>query len=252
MGVQEESGPEMASVQGQFVEQATTTTPSIQSATTEHKALYYALMESILEDEEDMDEGVAKKLKKRKLDDADKDKAILLDQTKGSSSDGVGLQPEVLDEPKGKSVDTHKGTGLKSRVFDVSKADSFESEDTKKQEKMYYPRFTKAIIHHFVTKDKSISMRNIMFMHTAEDDIILGLMRFVSKYEDFQVYGALLPEVMTNQKMRNSDAYKTYLAYATGAATPKKASEFKKHASLFKNRTLVTVEEEEPCGHAVI
>ncbi|GKF07741.1 hypothetical protein Tco_0041965 [Tanacetum coccineum] len=37
---------------------------------------------------------------------------------------------------------------------------------------MYYPRFTKAIIHHFITKDKSILMRK-MFMHTAQDDSIL-------------------------------------------------------------------------------
>nr|GEZ50697.1 hypothetical protein [Tanacetum cinerariifolium] len=92
---------------------------------------------------------------------------------------------------------------------------------------MYYPRFTKAIIHHFITKDTSISMRNGMFMHTAEDDSILGTMRFVSKADDFQLYRALLPEVKTNQKMQNSPAYKTYLAYATGAATPKKARKFK-------------------------
>ncbi|GKD22648.1 hypothetical protein Tco_1224351 [Tanacetum coccineum] len=39
---------------------------------------------------------------------------------------------------------------------------------------MYYPRFTKAIIHHFITKDKSISIRNKMFMNTTEDDSILG------------------------------------------------------------------------------
>ncbi|GKA18923.1 hypothetical protein Tco_0698838 [Tanacetum coccineum] len=121
-----------------------------------------------------------------------------------------------------------------------------ENRDTKKQEKMYYPRFTKDIIHHFITKDKSISMRNRMFMNTAEDDSILGLMRFVSKSEDFQVYRALLPEVMTNQKMRNSRAYKTYLAYATRAATPKKARKFKKPASPSKKRTLVIVEEEKP------
>ncbi|GJZ95877.1 hypothetical protein Tco_0668211 [Tanacetum coccineum] len=57
---------------------------------------------------------------------------------------------------------------------------------------------------------------------------------------------SLLPEVMTNQKMRNSPAYKTYLAYATGAATPKKARKFKKPSSPSKKRTLVTVEEEEP------
>ncbi|GJX19380.1 hypothetical protein Tco_0222057 [Tanacetum coccineum] len=121
-----------------------------------------------------------------------------------------------------------------------------DNKDTKKQEKMYYPRFTKAIIHHFITKDKSISMRNRMFMHTAKDDSILGPMRFVSKADDFQVYRALIFEVMMNQKMRNSPAYKTYLAYATGAATPKKARKFKKPASPSKKRTLVIVEKEEP------
>ncbi|GKE07844.1 hypothetical protein Tco_1411395, partial [Tanacetum coccineum] len=111
---------------------------------------------------------------------------------------------------------------------------------------MYYPRFTKAIIRHFITKDKSISMRNIMFMHTTQDDSILGPMSFVSKANDFQVYGALLPEVMTNQKMQNSLAYKTYLAYDTRAVTPKKARKFKKPASPFEKRTFVIVEEEEP------
>ncbi|GJY29294.1 hypothetical protein Tco_0405061 [Tanacetum coccineum] len=106
---------------------------------------------------------------------------------------------------------------------------------------MYYPRFTKAIIHHFITKDKSISIRNIMFMHTAEDDSILGPMRFVSKVDDYQVYGAQLLEVMTNQKMRDSPTYKTYLAFTTGVASPKKARKFKKLASPSKKRTLAQV-----------
>nr|GEY25739.1 hypothetical protein [Tanacetum cinerariifolium] len=121
-----------------------------------------------------------------------------------------------------------------------------ENRDTKKQEKMYYPRFTKAIIHHFITKDKSISMRNIMFMHNAQDDSILGPMRFVSKPDNYQVYGALLPEVMTIQKMRASPTYKTYLPLATGAATPKKAMKFKKLTSPLKKKTLVIIEEPEP------
>nr|GEU66883.1 retrovirus-related Pol polyprotein from transposon TNT 1-94 [Tanacetum cinerariifolium] len=60
------------------------------------------------------------------------------------------------------------------------------------------------------------------------------------------IYGALLPEVMTNQKMQNSSAYKTYLAYATEAATPKKARKFKKPACPLTKRTLVTVKEGEP------
>ncbi|GKF44073.1 hypothetical protein Tco_0130625, partial [Tanacetum coccineum] len=46
--------------------------------------------------------------------------------------------------------------------------------------------------------------------------------------------------------MQNSHIYKTYLAYATRATTPKKARKFKKPASPSKKRTLVTVEEEKP------
>ncbi|GKA88537.1 hypothetical protein Tco_0810301 [Tanacetum coccineum] len=63
-----------------------------------------------------------------------------------------------------------------------------DNKDSKKQDKMFYPRFTKIIIHHFLTKDKSISMRNRMFMHTARYDSLLGSMRFVSRHEDTQVY----------------------------------------------------------------
>ncbi|GJU58545.1 hypothetical protein Tco_1236311 [Tanacetum coccineum] len=118
-----------------------------------------------------------------------------------------------------------------------------DNRDTKKQEKMSYPRFIKEIIHHFISKDKLISMRNIIFMHTIRDDSILGSLRFVSKSDEYQVYGALLPEGMTNQQMRDSPAYKTYLAFATGAATPKKARKFKKLASPSKKKAIVVVKE---------
>ncbi|GJX86507.1 retrovirus-related pol polyprotein from transposon TNT 1-94 [Tanacetum coccineum] len=43
-----------------------------------------------------------------------------------------------------------------------------------RKENMPYPRFTKAIIQHFNSKDKSISMRNRRFMHTIQDDTLLG------------------------------------------------------------------------------
>ncbi|GJR35373.1 hypothetical protein Tco_1211057 [Tanacetum coccineum] len=46
----------------------------------------------------------------------------------GGSSEGAGLKPEVPDEPKGKSIDTSEGIGLKLGVLDVSKSDSSESE----------------------------------------------------------------------------------------------------------------------------
>nr|GEY90235.1 hypothetical protein [Tanacetum cinerariifolium] len=47
-------------------------------------------------------------------------------------------------------------------------------------------------------------------------------------------------------KMRDSNAYKTYIAYAAGAASPKMKRKFKKPASPLKKRALVNVEEEEP------
>ncbi|GJV53558.1 hypothetical protein Tco_1449299 [Tanacetum coccineum] len=118
-----------------------------------------------------------------------------------------------------------------------------DNKDIKKQEKMYHPRFTKAIIYHFISKDNPISTRNRIFMHIVRDDSILRSLRSVSKFDEYQVYGALLPEGMTNQKMRDSPAYKTYLAFTTGATTPKKARKFKKPSSPSKKKALVGVEE---------
>ncbi|GKB47778.1 retrovirus-related pol polyprotein from transposon TNT 1-94 [Tanacetum coccineum] len=103
--------------------------------------------------------------------------------------------------------------------------------DSKKQDKMFYPRFTKIIIHYFLTKDKSISMRNRMFMHTARDDSVLGIIRFVSKHADTQVYGAILPKAMTNQALLDSVAYKTYYAIASGVEPPKSRKSQKKSDS---------------------
>ncbi|GJY51652.1 uncharacterized mitochondrial protein-like protein [Tanacetum coccineum] len=112
-----------------------------------------------------------------------------------------------------------------------------------RQENMPDPRFTKVIINYFISKDKSISIRNILFLHTVQDDSLLGTLKFVSKTEEHQVYGALIPAKMTNLKMHNSPAYETILAYATGPIPPKKARKFKKPASLSKKKTLVAVEE---------
>ncbi|GKC35669.1 hypothetical protein Tco_1048053 [Tanacetum coccineum] len=118
-----------------------------------------------------------------------------------------------------------------------------DNKDAKKQEKMYYPRFTKAIIHHVLSKDMSISMRNRMFMHTTQDDCNLGTMRFVSKDEDTQVYGALIPTIVTTLKIRDSLAYQTYHAFATGAATPKTKRIYKKPASPMIKTTTTSLEE---------
>ncbi|GJX96576.1 hypothetical protein Tco_0352374 [Tanacetum coccineum] len=80
---------------------------------------------------------------------------------------------------------------------------------------MYYPRFTKVIIHHFLIKEKSLSRRNRIGMHTSKDDYLINTLRFVSRREASQIYGAVLPECLTSPEMKESKAYKTYLGYAT-------------------------------------
>nr|GEV61709.1 hypothetical protein [Tanacetum cinerariifolium] len=57
-----------------------------------------------------------------------------------------------------------------------------------------------------------------MFMYTTRDDTKLGNLKFVSKYEDVQVYGSLIPKEMTNAAMQEFKSFKTYYAIATGAA----------------------------------
>ncbi|GJS76351.1 hypothetical protein Tco_0726232 [Tanacetum coccineum] len=113
----------------------------------------------------------------------------------------------------------------------------------RKQEKMYYPRFTKVIIHYFLTKDKTVSKKNKIGMHTSRDDYLINTLRFVSANEESQIYGAQLPKSMTNSEMRETKAYKTYLAYATGVIPPKKAENFKKPASPKLSTVLVSPEE---------
>ncbi|GJX41623.1 hypothetical protein Tco_0256613 [Tanacetum coccineum] len=85
----------------------------------------------------------------------------------------------------------------------------------KKQDKMYYPRFTIVIIHQFLTKDKTVSKRNKIGMHTSRDDYLINTLRFVSAKEESQIYGARLLKSMTSPEMRETKAYKTYLGYAT-------------------------------------
>ncbi|GKF75066.1 hypothetical protein Tco_0224510, partial [Tanacetum coccineum] len=75
-------------------------------------------------------------------------------------------------------------------------------------------------------------MRNIINLHTAHDDSLLGALKFVSKTKDCQKYGALIPDEMINDDIKLSTAYKTYLDYATGKVPPKKARKFKKPVSL--------------------
>nr|GEZ46422.1 hypothetical protein [Tanacetum cinerariifolium] len=60
--------------------------------------------------------------------------------------------------------------------------------------------------------------------------------------QDYQQYGALIPNEMINQDIKDSKDYKTYLDFATGKATPKKARKFKKVALPLRKLSLVLEE----------
>ncbi|GJT18522.1 hypothetical protein Tco_0877228 [Tanacetum coccineum] len=98
-------------------------------------------------------------------------------------------------------------------------ADNREISSARK-ENMPYPRFTKVIISRFISKDKTISMRNRIILHIVHDDSLMDI--------------------------KDSKAYKTCLDSATGKATPKKARKFKKFSSPSKKLSPVLEEEEEP------
>nr|GEZ87843.1 hypothetical protein [Tanacetum cinerariifolium] len=87
-------------------------------------------------------------------------------------------------------------------------------------------------------------MRNKVNLYTIRDDTLLGTLKIVSKTQDYQQYGALIPDDIINQDIKDSKAYKTYLDFAIGKATPKKARKFKKVVSPL--RKLSHVLEEKP------
>ncbi|GJX79514.1 hypothetical protein Tco_0327663 [Tanacetum coccineum] len=60
-----------------------------------------------------------------------------------------------------------------------------------------------------------------MFWHTARDDTIFTSMRCISRHEDTQVYGTILPKELTKQAMLESNTYKTYYAFASREKAPK-------------------------------
>nr|GFC23473.1 hypothetical protein [Tanacetum cinerariifolium] len=95
-----------------------------------------------------------------------------------------------------------------------------EHKDTKKSNEMYYPRFTKVIIHYFMTKDPSIPRRNKVNWHYVRDDQMFTTIKLVSRHQNTQQFGVMLPVELTNEDIRNSEAYKEYYAIASGAAPP--------------------------------
>ncbi|GKC83642.1 hypothetical protein Tco_1139359 [Tanacetum coccineum] len=67
---------------------------------------------------------------------------------------------------------------------------------------------------------------------------ILGVLKFVSKYEDRKVYGKTIPNVMLFKEIMETTAYKTYLAFATRKAIHKKARKRTKAATTMMKESI--------------
>nr|GFB66495.1 hypothetical protein [Tanacetum cinerariifolium] len=99
-------------------------------------------------------------------------------------------------------------------VFDYLKLKSFGVlwEDfiyhVEKSNEMYYPCFTKIIVSFFMTKDQSIPRRNNVNWHFARDDHMFIAIKFVSRNQNSQQYGAILPIELTNEAIGNLESYK--------------------------------------------
>nr|GEZ99984.1 hypothetical protein [Tanacetum cinerariifolium]GFA22726.1 hypothetical protein [Tanacetum cinerariifolium] len=74
-------------------------------------------------------------------------------------------------------------------------------------------------------------------MHGSKNDSVLGMLKFVSKYEENKVYGKSIPDVMLSKEVMETKVYKTYLAFATGNVIPKKAR--KRTTSHIKESSLI-------------
>ncbi|GJV53559.1 hypothetical protein Tco_1449300 [Tanacetum coccineum] len=107
-----------------------------------HKALYHALMESILADEDAMDKGVADIQKKRKPDDADRDEDPPARPDQGLKRRNTSK--DTKQSKKAKSIRTSKGT-TKSQPKSTSKSAQaeetmFEAGDTQADPKDWFKK----------------------------------------------------------------------------------------------------------------
>ncbi|GKC99991.1 hypothetical protein Tco_1170266, partial [Tanacetum coccineum] len=117
----------------------------------------------------------------------------------------------------------------------------------RRREIMPYPRFTKINLHYFLSQHKSISKRQGSYVNIIKDDGVLGRLKFVSKGEDYQVYGTPIPYVMVKDEIKISEAYQTYIALSTGLIPPEKGrgkgSKGKKATVTPKKKGSITVDD---------
>nr|GFA35630.1 hypothetical protein [Tanacetum cinerariifolium] len=116
-----------------------------------------------------------------------------------------------------------------------------EHKNSKKCNEMYYPRFTKVIIYHFMSKDPFIPRRNNVNWHYVRDDHMFSTIKLVSRHQNMQQFHAL-PKASDRRTRSSSN---TYITLATAPGGPRlitsakgkqaaKASKAKSLSALFE------------------
>ncbi|GJS92324.1 hypothetical protein Tco_0774960 [Tanacetum coccineum] len=85
------------------------------------------------------------------------------------------------------------------------------------------PRFTKVIINHFLSQHKSFFKLQFQHYHTIKDDSIVSRLKFVRIRKDYHEYGLPIPDMMLNDKIKQSESYQMFIKYSTGQISPKKS-----------------------------
>nr|GFB35624.1 hypothetical protein [Tanacetum cinerariifolium] len=95
-----------------------------------------------------------------------------------------------------------------------------EHKNHKKSNEMYYPKFTKVIIHHFRPKDPSIPRRNKVNWHYVRDDFMFSTIKVA--YKEYYAFAtreaAPKPKASARRKRSGSD---TSITPPTAVASPR-------------------------------
>nr|GEX36908.1 hypothetical protein [Tanacetum cinerariifolium] len=90
-----------------------------------------------------------------------------------------------------------------------------------------------------MTKDPTIPRRNKVNWHYVRDDHMFTTIKLVSRHQNTQQFGAILPVELTNKAIRNSAAYKEYYAIASGAEPPTTKTSVRKTSGADEGTSLI-------------
>nr|GFB50832.1 hypothetical protein [Tanacetum cinerariifolium] len=114
-----------------------------------------------------------------------------------------------------------------------------EHKKQKKSNEMYYPRFTKAIIHHFMSKDPSIPRRNKVNLHYVRNDFMFSTIKL---YAIATGEAAPKPKASVRRTRSSSDTSVTPPTAAT-SPRPKASAKGKQTSKESKAKSLSALSE---------